>query len=137
MLNVAAAVAARTTCPRALKYGGVGAVVTTRESHRILGVGYCGAPPGLMSCLDVGCQHFPSDEGCHRTVHAEMNAILFMRPFEGWKTLYTTLSPCLKCLQHACVVGVSRVVFRDEYRINEPQRVFCDEAVIEWVHLGQ
>jgi dCMP deaminase len=132
-MEIAKQVARRSTCTHVVKYGGVGAVLVERDSHRFLGVGYCGSLPGQPHCLDVGCLVIEGDPGCHRTVHAEMNALLFARESSAVKTLYTTLSPCLKCLQHAIVKGVRRIVFATQYRIHEPQEELCGAAGVEWV----
>jgi len=132
-IEIAKQVARRTTCIRALQLGGVGAVLVEHATHRILGAGYCGSLPGQPHCLDVGCLKIGEDSGCHRTVHAEMNALLFARDFDGPKTLYSTLSPCIKCLQHAIVKGVVRVVFATEYRISEPQRQLALDSKVEWI----
>ena len=135
-MEIAKQVARRSTCNHVVKYGGVGAVLVERDSHRVLGVGYCGSLPGQPHCLDVGCLTIGDDPGCHRTIHAEMNALLFARESAAPKTLYTTLSPCLKCLQHAIIKGVRRVVFATKYRIHEPQERLCQAATVEWVQYG-
>lgn len=68
--RLAQLVSQRASCPRA----SVGAVIVTQE-HRVLSTGYNGAPSGVDTCLDVGCD---VQEGhCMRAVHAEMNAVTF------------------------------------------------------------
>jgi len=136
-IEIARQVARRTTCTRALELGGVGAVLVEHATHRILGAGYCGSLPGQPHCTDdgVGCLKIGEDSGCHRTVHAEMNALLFARDFDGPKTLYSTLSPCIKCLQHAIVKGVVRVVFDRRYRISGPQEELAQASGVEWFHM--
>lgn len=69
-LNIAKAVAQRSTCPRAQ----VGAVITNGQ-NRILSTGYNGAPSGEPDCFFVGCDMV--DGHCIRTVHAEENAIVY------------------------------------------------------------
>lgn len=133
-LAMASCIAKRTTCKRAIDiYGGVGAVlVDPFRGNRVLGVGYCGSLPGQPHCIDVGCQLDPLSGGCQRTVHAEMNALLFSRPSDSVKTLYTTVSPCLKCLQHAIVWGVTRVVYAQGYRMQDAERQLCADCSVSW-----
>ena len=137
-LSVAREVARRTTCIRALEATdglGIGAVLAERDSHRFLGVGYTGSLPGQPHCFDVGCLVIDGS-GCQRTIHAEMNALLFARSSAEPKTLYSTLSPCVKCLQHAIAVGVRMVVFERLYRVVEPQIELCRMAGVDWIHYG-
>ena len=120
-LNIAAAVAARSTCLRR-QYGAVivkdGVIVST---------GYNGACRGEPNCCDVGecvraTQNIPHGERYElcKAVHAEANAIingnradmvgatLYLAGFEGEKTI--TAEPCQMCwrmIQNAqigCVV---------------------------------
>ena len=131
-------IARRTTCLRALEATdglGIGAVLTELRSRRFLGVGYTGSLPEQPHCLDVGCLIVGSDPGCQRTIHAEMNALLFARDSGEPKVLYTTMSPCVKCLQHAIVKGVARVVFERLYRVHGPQMELCRASAVEWIHL--
>lgn len=58
-------------------------------------------------------------KGCEEAVHAEANAVAFAArhgiPLLG-STLYTTLTPCVKCAQLIINAGVTRVVWRTVYR---------------------
>ncbi len=130
-LEMATVIAKRSTCLRAPD--GVGAVVVERASHLVLGVGYAGSLPSAPHCVDVGCLELDGVPGCQRTVHAELNAILHMRQYAGPKTLYCTLSPCIKCLQTAITAGVTRVVFSKLYRINAHQVAIAAQSNVEWV----
>ena len=55
-------------------------------------------------------------------LHAEANAITKVakstNSSEG-STLYITLSPCLECAKLIIQAGISRVVYKDEYRIKD------------------
>lgn len=108
---VAEAVAQRGTCLRRK----VGAVVVV--DGQIVATGYNGAPRGEPHCLDVGCE---VEHGhCIRTVHAELNALLQAgRTGHALKgaTLYTTASPCRRCMQAILNAGLGRVVFAEPYR---------------------
>jgi len=103
----------RGTCPR----GTVGVVLV--RDNRIISIGYAASPPRESHCIDIGCLIRSSEEGCIRTVHAEINAILFAArqgiSTEG-TTLYTTLSPCFRCCQVILSAGISEVIYLEEYR---------------------
>jgi len=103
----------RGTCPR-----GVVGVVLVRD-NRIISIGYVGSPPGEVHCYERGCLIRSQEEGCIRTIHAEINAILFAAR-QGISTegtaLYTTLSPCFRCCQVILSAGISEVIYLEEYR---------------------
>lgn len=103
----------RGTCPRGI----VGAVLV--KKGRIISIGYVGSPRGEPHCIDVGCLIDSPEEGCSRTIHAEINCILFAAregiSTEG-TTLYITLSPCFRCSQVLYAAGVKEVIYLEEYR---------------------
>jgi dCMP deaminase len=124
-MKIALAWAEQSTCSRM----SVGCVVAL--DGRTLSSGFNGAPRGMPHC-DHTCNCMPSpvmsafhDEDCASgthgcvAVHAEANAV-------GWaarngnallgSTLYTTLSPCVKCAELIVVAGVARVMWHMIYR---------------------
>src|SRR5690606_10677028 len=112
-------VSRRSTCLRKQ----VGAVIA--KDHRVVSMGYNGAPSRMPHCLEVGCLSFVGDEkdpGCQRAVHAEANAIAFAArqgiAVEG-ATLYVTLAPCLNCAKLIINAGIKRVVYGEPYRENK------------------
>jgi deoxycytidylate deaminase len=131
-MRMARELAAQSTCPRALKLGGVGAILLELDSRRPLGFGYCGSKPGEPHCTDpdVGCLIGP-EGGCVRTVHAEVNAFDWMRPSDKRKVLYTTLSPCLGCLARAALEDTALIIYEQQYRIFDPVRIEADRLGIE------
>jgi dCMP deaminase len=118
-LNVARAVAARADCTRRQ----VGAVVVD-ASHRVLSVGYNGAPPGVPGCASAGAcprgqlsrSDLPSGGGDYDhcvSVHAEANALLYSDPVRRiGGTLYCTDEPCPGCRKLIDGAGIARVVVR-------------------------
>lgn len=98
---------------------------------RGLSTGYNGAPAGMPHCDHTcncgGDEHSPGyhDEDCasgpHGCVamHAEANAIAWAArngtALLG-STLYTTLTPCVKCAELIIAAGIARVVWRTIYR---------------------
>lgn len=112
-LNIAKAVSARATCPRA----SVGAVIV--RDNRIISSGYNGAPAGEPHCTEVGC--LMENGHCQRAIHAETNAVAEAARFglatEGatlyyWDSLGREASSCVKCSQVMKAAGIVRVVGR-------------------------
>jgi len=110
-MNIAKAVASRSTCSRR----SVGALVVREK--RILATGYNGAPAGLRHCdhTDGGDMR---DGHCARSTHAEQNAIVQAARhgtmIDG-ATVYCTAQPCLTCAKLLVNSGVKRVVYDGEY----------------------
>ena len=100
----------RSTCQRLR----VGAVLA--KEGRTISTGYNGAPSRLPHCNEDNCKSQPQ---CKRTVHAEMNAILFAARYgistEGAE-LYTTHSPCIDCAKAIINAGIKKVYYVEEYR---------------------
>jgi len=73
----------------------------------VLGLGYNGPPTGVD--LEPGMwanRQLVRDV----VVHAETNALRFVRPREG-KILATSYHPCLDCLRFAAAQGVHTIVY--------------------------
>lgn len=111
-LDLAFAVAKRSKCKRMQ----VGAVLVKDDD--IIGTGYNGPPRGYQP--DV-CECHKTGETLEHTIHGEVNAILAAgrsgRSTKG-STLYLTMTPCARCAALIAQSGISRVVYRDEYRLN-------------------
>ena len=94
----------------------VGAIIV--KDNNIISFGYNGTPSGRDNCCE-----FINEDGKKETksevVHAEMNAIAktsnSMYLVKG-STLYLTLSPCVECCKLIIQVGISRIVYLEEYR---------------------
>lgn len=106
------AAARRATCRRL----NVGALLV--HDNDVVSVGYNGPPAGEPHCHgDCG------RPTCSRAVHAEFNAIVRAAD-KGFtcfdtSTLYITNSPCERCFNVIRAYRIPRVVFRDEYRIDD------------------
>ena len=111
-MEIASIVSQRSTCQRAQ----VGAIIV--KDNRIISTGYGGAPSGMPHCLDEGCL-MGNNEGCIRTIHAEVNTIAFAArsgiSVKG-ATMYVTLSPCYNCSKLIINSGIKRVIYKEEYR---------------------
>ena|SRR5271157_2426034 len=122
-------VSSRATCDR----GRSGCVIV--KNNHILSTGYVGSPSKLQSCDDEGHMFEgrfeklmikdgkpfqctialePKDYHVHcvRTIHAEMNAILYSARYgislEG-SDLYCTMTPCRTCAMSIISVGIINV----------------------------
>jgi dCMP deaminase len=130
MMETAKLWSKRSTCKRMQ----VGAVIAYQD--RPISAGYNGAPSGMEHCNDDNCASQPQ---CDRTIHAEMNAILFAARYglstEG-TTLYTTHQPCLNCAKAIINAGIQRVVYLHPYRKNDGLNFLLNSG-IELIHLEE
>lgn len=94
----------------------VGAIIVTKSG--VIVPGYNGTPSGWNNV----CEY--KENGVLVTkpevIHAELNAILKCAR-EGISTLdatlYITLSPCIPCSAMIANSGITRTVYKDQYRI--------------------
>ncbi|MDR1052122.1 MAG: dCMP deaminase family protein [Deltaproteobacteria bacterium] len=133
-LAIAKVVSTRSTCSSRP----VGCVIT--KGNRILATGYNGAPSGETHCTDLGrdgqiycsrrANNLPDREklrgGC-RSLHAEENAIDFAARFGltdqlPGATLYSTLSPCIKCIGRLKASGIAEVYYELAYQSVDLER---------------
>jgi len=125
-MKIAEDVALRSTCDRL----SVGAVLV-KEKH-IVSTGYNGSPAGLEHCDDVG--HLMVEGHCVRTVHAEVNAIIQAAVF-GLATrdavCYVTHFPCLNCTKMLINARISKLIYKNSYRIDPIAIEFLKTAGVE------
>ena len=92
----------------------VGALIV--KDQMIISDGYNGTPTGFDNCCEI------DGETKWEVLHAEANAILKCAKhgtsLKGG-TLYLTMSPCKNCAKLIFQSGITRVVYRDEYRDQE------------------
>ena len=125
-LDIAAAVAARSTCIRR-QYG---AVIVKNDT--IVSTGYNGTARGLINCCDLNecyreahnIPHGQQYEKC-KAVHAEANAIinasreemcgaiLFLAGFENGERMKNP-TPCEMCSRMITNSGIRRVISRED-----------------------
>jgi dCMP deaminase len=129
-LKIAFAVSERSTCDRAL----VGCVLVLDK--RILTTGFNGSPAGLAHCDEVG--HLLVEGHCVRTIHAETNAII-QAALHGVSTkgctCYVTHFPCINCTKVLINAGIVRLVYSEDYRMDDFALDFLRTAKIEICHL--
>lgn len=111
----------RGTCKRAQ----VGAAIF--RGDRIISTGYVGGLPGETHCLDADCSielrqmlgtgTLPT-EHCVRTVHAEMNAIVFAAKhgisLHG-SEMWVSHTPCYQCARAIIQVGIKQIHWSLDY----------------------
>lgn len=123
LLRMAEVTAQRSTCSRLQ----VGAVLV--RSGRLLSTGYNGAPVGEAHC------HHTDDQPCTRSVHAEVNALVFAARHgvstEG-ASFYVTHAPCYACAGLLINAGVEAVYFRDHYRSKTGLDRLVDAEIVVW-----
>ncbi|KXT84054.1 dCMP deaminase / Late competence protein ComEB [Streptococcus sp. DD11] len=122
-------IANRSTCKRAK----VGAVLV--KDNKVISTGYNGSVSGTEHCIDHDC--LVIDGHCVRTLHAEVNAILqgAERGVPKGFTAYVTHFPCLNCTKQLLQVGCKRVVYINQYRIDDYAQYLYREKEVELVHL--
>ena len=93
----------------------VGALLV--KDRMIISDGYNGTPSGFENiCEDENGVTKPY------VLHAEANAITKVAKSGNnskGATLYVTASPCMECAKLISQSGISRVVYRDEYRLTD------------------
>lgn len=122
-LLLAEAGAARSEDP----YERVGACVL-RKNHSVAAVGYNGAPSGI----DIDWSD--RDRRRERVVHAEVNALRYVLPGEGF-LLACTLLPCQDCIKTVAAYGIKTVVFREPYDKAGATTTLAFEFGIKLLHL--
>lgn len=94
------------------------------EDHHMVGFGYSGPSRGDFNCAEAGyCLKIDGDpvtgeiKRCNGA-HSEMNAVANCSDPSKLKgsTLYNTIFPCYDCMKILNNIGVSRIVYRNEYR---------------------
>lgn len=87
----------------------VGAVIADHNS-RVVSQGFNGFPRGVADDPAVLADR---DEKLRRTIHAEINAVLFAQRSVAGCTIYVTHPPCSRCAAVLIQAGIFRVVHAD------------------------
>ncbi len=112
-MEIAVSMSHRSTCS---KRASVGCVIV--KNNRVIATGYNGAPHGFPHCDDVGCV-LDTDGHCIVSVHAEENALLQCARhgvmIGHFASIYTTHSPCPRCVCRLAQVGVRQIFYKEEF----------------------
>jgi dCMP deaminase len=93
----------------------VGALVV--KEGQIISDGFNGTPQGFPNVCEDS-----KGETLKYVLHAESNAITKLAKStqsSGGSTLYVTMSPCTECAKLIIQAGIERVVYLEEYRLNQ------------------
>ena len=113
----------------------VGAVIV--KDNRIISIGYNGMPSGWTNECETTDEFGNMPVTKREVLHAETNAIAKVaRSGESCEgaTLYTTHSPCLDCAKLIYQSGISRVVWKHQYK-NDAGNVFLVTAGLDIGHI--
>jgi len=113
----------------------VGAVIV--KDNRIISIGYNGMPSGWTNECETTDEFGNMPVTKPEVLHAETNAIAKVaRSGESCEgaTLYTTYSPCLDCAKLIYQAGISRVVWKEQYK-NDAGNVFLVTAGLDIGHI--
>ena len=97
----------------------VGALIV--QGTHIISEGYNGTPTGFNN----NCEYLGNDGivlTLSQVIHAESNAITKLaRSTQSslGATLYCTLSPCFDCAKLIIQAGINRVVYKEDYKLEE------------------
>jgi dCMP deaminase len=138
-MNMAAVAATRSNCIKRH----VGAIIV--KDRQIVSTGYNGTPKGIKNCNEGGCPRCWAfaDSGSRLDeclcVHAEENAIVQAAcngiSIKG-SDLYTTFCPCSYCAKSIINAGIAKVVYREQYGMDDVTRRLFAEAGVELVFLN-
>ena len=104
-------------------YVQVGACIL-REDMSVAAVGYNGAPSGIE--IDWSDR----DARRKRVVHAEINALRYVKPNEGF-IIVCTLLPCSPCVQTIAAHGIKHIIYENIYEMDDLAFTLCKEFKIE------
>ena len=95
-----------------------------RSDNSVAGVGYNGFPSGMPEDW--------SDRDKRRlfVVHAEQNALRYLRPGEGVMAAVTTL-PCNDCLKALKSYGITKIVYKESYDYDDSTLELAEQFGIE------
>ena len=130
-MDLAVTVASRSTCDRAF----VGCILVNKD-NRIVSTGYNGSVAGNPHCDDVG--HTMRNDHCIAMIHAKMNAVLYCAK-EGISLkgtiCYVTHFPCLNCTKALIQAGISKIYYKEGYRIDPYAIELLNRNSIEYIQI--
>lgn len=105
-----------------------------RHDHTVAATGYNGAPPGVDIDWDV------REGRRHKVIHAEANALRYVKPGEVLFCATTTM-PCLECVRALASYGVKLVTYMNElpaeYHDIPKVRALAEEFGIEMTQVEE
>ena len=120
-IGIAEAVAKKSKDP----WNKVGAVIL-REDKSIASVGYNGFPQGVEEDWSN------RDERRKYVIHAEQNALRYIKPRDG-DTLYCTLLPCGDCIKAIAAYKIKKVIYKEVYANDSTALQVAEKMGVELV----
>ena len=103
----------------------VGAVIL-REDKSIASVGYNGFPQGVEEDWSN------RDERRKYVIHAEQNALRYIKPGDG-DVLYCTLLPCGDCIKAIAAYKIKKVIYKEIYANDSTALEIAEKMGVELV----
>jgi dCMP deaminase len=97
-----------------------------RHDNSIGGLGYNGPPP------KVEIDWSNRDERRKRVIHAEINALRYVRPGEC-SLIAVTLLPCNDCLKTISSYGIKKVIYADVYERDKSSMSLAEEFGVKLI----
>lgn len=120
-MNIAHVVKTRSNCIKRK----VGCIIIDDKEKIILSTGYNGSPRNMLNCMEGGCircnnKDIKSGEKLDICIcmHAEENAIIYLKDKTKDMKIYITTKPCLTCLIKIVQIGIKNVIYDEEYPID-------------------
>ena len=106
----------------------VGACIV-RFDKSIAGLGYNGAPSGIK--IDWSNR----EERRKRVLHAEVNALRYVKPNESMM-IACTLLPCRSCIQMIAAYNIKKIIYNDIYLLDKSAIKLCKEWDIKLIKIN-
>jgi dCMP deaminase len=103
----------------------VGSVIL-REDKSIASVGYNGFPQGVEE------NWADRDERRKYVIHAEQNALRYIKPGDG-DTIYCTLLPCGDCIKAIAAYKIKKVIYKEVYANDSTALQIAEKMGVELV----
>jgi dCMP deaminase len=104
------------------------------EENRVLGTAYNGLKPGAEMPEWMKLEENRPQKS-ELFLHCESNLCSLLTRNQC-KTIYLTLSPCIKCCQQLAALNVKRIVYLKEYDKCSKFKEFCDFHSIQYEQLS-
>ena len=99
-----------------------------RHDNSVASLGYNGEPSG------ISIDWTNRDERRKRVIHAESNAVRYIKPGEIYLSA-TTLAPCSNCIKTLKSYGVKSIVFSEKYEEDEFGLILAKEFNMEIIQI--
>jgi len=128
-MSIAILTSKNSTCSRLA----VGAVIVSQNGI-ILSTGYNGKARGLVHC---NVENLEKKSPC-KCIHSEQNAVIHcLEPWNTWKKIYLTDTPCYSCMKLLVAFGIKEIYYYKRYRDDFDSFNLASEAGIKMIHIPE